>query len=501
MKHMATTYSEQTPAVAALDYHHPLEDWLGRPWVRYLMDKLCADRGGTAEPHLLRALMSYADPNAPVHERIAYWPIHKIIDRLAGSTPREQLRKKLGGHPPTVRGIISTARSVARYGLTTPQRWINPLFIVWNLTNRCNLHCRHCYQSSGPRAADGELNLPQKIEVIDQFGRAYVAMVAFAGGEPTLSKHLEPCLRRCQHYGMHTTLATHGMLMDAERCARLAGLGLRYVEVSLDSIDPEIHDDFRGRRGAWRQAVEGIKNVVATDGMRAGLAMCVHRGNLHEVEPMLKFAVDLGVSCFAHFNFIPVGRGSGMAQHDITPGQRDELLALLHSWMESKRIGVISTAPQFGRICLTAPAVDGMISCSHAGNASGDKARVVARYLGGCGAGRTYACLQPNGDLSPCVYMPNRVMGNIKHKSLTEVFQQNPWWEMFCDRDQRQGACGTCVFRHYCGGCRARADGYFGQLDHADPGCTYNLKYWQQLVGEVQTNNEQTSESFDTANV
>ena len=501
MSHTKTMEAEGTPGVGGLDYHHGLEDWLDRKWVRFLVGRLTADRPGTAGVHLWRALMSYGDGQAPTHERLAYWPIHKVIDNLRGSLSREQLREKLGGHPPTVRGIVATARSVARYGLTTPQRWINPLFVVWNFTNRCNLRCQHCYQSSGAEGDRGELTLGQKLEVIDQLGRAYVAMIAFAGGEPTLSGHLERCLERCRRYSMHTTLATHGGLMTAERCRSLAALGLRYVEVSLDSVDPEKHDSFRGCSGAWRGAVEGIKNVVATDGMRAGIAMCVHRENLHEVEAMLEFAVKLGVSCFAHFNFIPVGRGADMAPCDITPEQRDELLRLLQGWMESKRIGVISTAPQFGRICLSNAAVDGMVSCSHAGNAAGAKARVVARYLGGCGAGRTYACLQPNGDLTPCVYMPGRVMGNVKHRSITEVFQQNQWWDMFCNRDDRGGACGSCDFRNYCGGCRARADAYFDRLDGPDPGCTNNLKYWQQLIDESNINDDPTSDSLQAINV
>ena len=491
MSHRSAAENEIASAAAGLDYHHGLEDWLGRGWVRFLLDKLTAERPGTAEPHLLRALMSYANPEAPTHERFAYWPIHKVIDLLRGSMAPEELGAKLGGHPPTVRGIMATARSVARFGLTTPQRWINPLFVVWNFTNRCNLHCQHCYQSSGSSTVDGELTLSQKLKVIDELGREYVAMLAFAGGEPTLSRHLEPCLARCQKYSMHTTLATHGGLMTLERCRRLADLGLRYVEVSLDSVDADKHDSFRGRRGAWREAVAGIKNVVATDGMLAGIAMCVHRDNLHEVEAMLEFAVKLGVSCFGHFNFIPVGRGREMVHRDITPGERDELLDLLHGWMESKRIGVISTAPQFGRVCLSKAAAEGMVSCSHAGNAAGTKARVVARYLGGCGAGRTYACLQPNGDLTPCVYMPDRIMGNVTRKSVSEVFQQSRWLDMFCDRDAREGACGSCDYRHYCGGCRARADAYFGQLDGADPGCSNNLEDWQKLVDESDVNDGQ----------
>ena len=476
---------EASPGLASLEWSHPLEKWVKKDWVRWLMQKLAAERQGKARPHLERALASYGDPQAPLHERLAYWPIHQIVDRMGGSAHREKVHQRLGGHPPTIRGIVATVRSVAHFGLSTPQRWINPLFVVWNFTDRCNLACRHCYQSSTNRIKRKELTLREKLAVLDEFGRTYVAMVAFAGGEPTLSDDLEPALRRCTRYGIHTSLATHGGLLTTEKCQRLADAGLRYAEISLDSVDPEKHDRFRGMPGSWRQAVQGIRNVVANPSLRAGIAMCVTKQNLAEVERMLEFAVELGVSCFAHFNFIPTGRGAGIEQEDISPQQREELLMLLRDWMNSRRLGVISTAPQFGRLCLSGPDDQSMMSCSHAGNAAGTKARVVAKYLGGCGAGRTYVCLQPNGDVTPCVYMPKRVMGNIRERSLTDIFQQSPWWDLFCNRQERDGACGTCEYRLYCGGCRARADAYFNRLDHADPGCIRNLDQWQKLT---QTN-------------
>jgi radical SAM protein with 4Fe4S-binding SPASM domain len=492
----STDQNRSTSSItASLDYHHPLEDWLGRDWIRWILRKISAPRPGRARSHLEGALMSYGDHHGCLHERVAYWPIHKIIDLMRGDTPRENIWAKLGGHPPTVRGIVATARSVAEFGLTTPQRWLMPLFVVWNFTDRCNLSCRHCYQSSSSKTAEGELTLKEKLALIDDFGRHYVAMVAFAGGEPTLSPDLEPVLERCQQYGIHTTIATHGGLLSKERCRRLADRGLRYVEVSLDSVDPEKHDRFRGRSGMWRESVQGIKNVVATPGLRAGLAMCVTRANLDEVEKMLQFAVDLGVSCFAHFNFIPTGRGRRMADQDISPQQREKLLLVLHDWMQSQKIGVISTAPQFGRICLQHAGAEALISCSHAGNGPGARARVVAKYLGGCGAGRTYACLQPNGDVTPCVYMPDRIMGNVREKNFQDIFRGSPWWDLLCNRREREGNCAACDHRCFCGGCRARADAYLNRLDHSDPGCMNNVSLWQQLTAAaalsetVQTNN------------
>ncbi len=469
------------PHVADLDFHHWLEDWLDRDVVRRLLRWLARPRrhGGTI---IEDVLASYGNPRASLGRRMAHWPVHKLIDRLRGQTPREVFRQRVSEHRSTVRGLVATARSVGEFGLRVPQRFSAPLFAVWNFTNRCNLRCAHCYQSSGAHAARDELTRDEKFDLVDQMAAEYVAMVAFAGGEPTISRDLLPVARRCRDHGMHMSVATNGTTMTPRLAADLADAGVRYVEISLDSIQPARHDAFRGQPGMWQRTVAGMKTVVAQEGLRLGIAMCVHRGNIDEVTDMLQFAVDIGAGCFAHFNFIPVGRGTDMVAGDITPRQRQWLLETLNEWMQSGRIGVLSTAPQLGRVCLSHAGVDGRQACSHAGSGAGWKARVVAKYLGGCGAGRTYVCIEPAGDITPCVYMPQRVLGNIRERRFRDIFRDNPFWDVFCDREGLTHHCGVCRFRHYCGGCRARADSYFGAVHAGDPGCIFNEAHWDALV-------------------
>lgn len=465
---------------AKWDFHHPLEDWAGGRAFRRLLGWLAADDAG-GPTRLERILASYRDPGASLWERIRHWPFHKFIDRMRGTASVGSFRARLAEHAPTLRGLVIVARSIAEFGLTTPQKFSAPLFAVWNFTNRCNLRCKHCYQQSVGAAAADELTAEEKLAVVDKLGAAYVPMLALAGGEPTVCRDLLPVLRRARRYGMHTTVATNGVTITEALAGELAAAGVRYVEVSLDSVDPDRHDAFRGVPGMWRRAVRGARIVARTDGLRLGIAMCVHRGNHHEVRDMIEFAIELGAGCFAHFNFIPVGRGLKMVSGDITPDQREELLELLSDYMQSGRIGIISTAPQLGRTCLTRAGDDGRTACSHAGSGSGVKARVVAKYLGGCGAGRTYICIEPNGDVTPCVYLPHRVMGNLRSAALGEIFRAG-YYRLLNDRTDRLHHCGRCDFANYCGGCRARSDAYFGRLDAGDPGCVHNRQCWEELV-------------------
>ena len=471
-----------TPRELRIDYHHPLENWAGRRAFRWLLRRLSIDdaNGRTA---LERIITSYRNPDAPTWQRLKYFPLHCFIDRMRGDTDVATFRKRLAGHGPTVRGLVIVARSIAELGLTVPQKFVAPLFAVWNFTNRCNLACKHCYQDSAHGALVNELTTEERLDLVDQMGLAHMPMLALSGGEPTLHKDLVGVLTRAKGHGMHTTIATNGTTMTPDRAAELRAAGLRYVEISLDSVDPARHDAFRGVKGMWSRAVAGAKNVVATDGLRLGIAMCVHQGNVHEVADMIAFAEDLGASCFAHFNFIPVGRGLDMVSGDITPAQREELLALLNARMQEGGMGVISTAPQLGRVCLAGAALEtGRASCSHAGAGSGVKARVVAKYLGGCGAGRTYVCVEPNGNVTPCVYLPHRVMGNVRQAPFIDIFRNSIFWDVLNDRDHRLHHCEVCAFKNYCGGCRARADAYYGQLHAGDPGCVFNDKHWACLV-------------------
>ena len=464
-----------------LDYSHPLETYLAKPWMQRLLGYVSKPRpgGGTMIEEVIR---SYANPEAPIGQRIKYWPLHCFIRRLKGGVSDQTFRRRIAEHRSTLRGFVATARSVAEFGLMLPQRFSVPLIAIWNFTNQCNLRCKHCYQNSDRHQVRDELTLEEKLALIDQIGDAYVPMMSFAGGEPTISKDLLPVLERCRQHGIHTSLATNGTLITPRYAEQLAETGARYIEISLDSVDAEKHDAFRGQPGMWERSVRGMKNVVAQDGLRLGVAMCVHRDNYEEVERMLQFAVDLGASCFAHFNFIPVGRGLNMISSDLTPPQRERVLRTFNEWMQSGRISILSTAPQLGRVSLAFAPLEGLQSCSHVGGGGGEKARVVAKYLGGCGAGRTYVCIQPEGTITPCVYMPQRVLGNIRDRSFVDIFHNNEFADVLCDREDRTHHCQVCEFKYYCGGCRARADAYFGELNAGDPGCILNSKHWDALT-------------------
>ena len=473
----------QQPVAQTHKTHHPLESLLGRNAVRKLLRCLMGEDGRTP-CFFERFAENYNNPALRGWSRWKWRPVEFAVDLALkrAKLDKRVMTEKLFHHQPTVRALALTGRSIARYGLTAPQRFVAPLMVVWNFTQACNLRCKHCYQNATPKPSPDELSLEEKLRVVDEMGAAGVPFLAIAGGEPLTSAHLWPVLERARLRKIHISLATNGVLLTPETVARLVKFGVKYVEVSIDSLDAAEHDRFRGRQGAWARSIQGIRNCVQA-GMRTGLATCFTRHTVETVDQVIAFAVELGCSTFSHFNFIPVGRGKDMIDADLTPAQREWLLQRLVHHLQQGKINILSTAPQFVRACVMYAPREGIFATGHAGTGKGSKTMVLSRYTGGCGAGRCYCAIEPNGDVTPCVYMPSLKVGSLREASFESVWN-NALFDLLSDRTDRGGHCRVCTYGTYCGGCRARAYAYTGDLRSGDPGCQFNKKLWDQLAEE-----------------
>jgi MoaA/NifB/PqqE/SkfB family radical SAM enzyme len=296
---------------------------------------------------------TYDRSNVPFQERLKWALPHLVIDlalRRMGAN-KEAAKTKVFHHHPTVRALALTVRSIAHYGLTAPQRFVAPLFVVWNITRACNLDCQHRYQNATHKPQRDELSLGERIGVVDELARVGTPFLAIAGGEPLVCKDIWPVVEYAYKRGIHLTVATNGTMITPDVATRLIESGVKYVEVSIDSIHPQEHDAFRRRQGSWAKSIQGIRNLVQA-GMRTGFAMCFTRKTFLSVDEAVQFATDLGCKTFSHFNFIPTGRGTGISRDDLTPDQREWLMRRLASHLQEGKINVISTAPQFGRACV-----------------------------------------------------------------------------------------------------------------------------------------------------
>lgn len=462
-----------------------VKTWLGNPISRRLLKWVSKrnEKGSKLEV----ALKKYVGENEKlsIQERLAYWIVKLALDKGSQSfgVSKEQLVESLK-NPLVRRGISNVLEGIGYYGVQRPQTTAAPFLIVWNFTKQCNLRCKHCYENAGPKPAPDELTTEEAKKAIDEFAEAGVVALSFSGGEPLMRKDFFEVAKYAADKEFYVSVATNGTLITEKIAQKMKDSGVQYAEISLDGFE-KTHDEFRGIPGAWRRSVEGIKNCVKV-GLDTGVATTATHYNLKEIPKLAEFVEkDLHARRFIVFNFIPVSRGKEIISQDLTPKEREELLDFLYSKLidTNCKLDTFSTAPQYAVTSFKyafGPAVPTHFTNKAAMETLQGRTKSLTEFIGGCGAGRLYCGMEPNGDIEPCVFIPIKV-GNIREERLVDIWRNSPVLKKIRNRDAFKG-CGECEYKNICGGCRARAYAYFNDLQGPDPGCSINEKYWDEVT-------------------
>ncbi|MGZ4852647.1 MAG: radical SAM protein [Halobacteriota archaeon] len=395
----------------------------------------------------------------------------------------------------TRRGLSNIIKSIAEYGIGKPLKLQAPFLVVWNYTDACNLRCKHCYQGAGRMSKD-ELSLQERLNIVDQLADNDIVAIAFSGGEALLRDDFWEVARYASSKGLYLSLATNGTLLTKDVVRRLKDVGVEYFEISLDSVDPAKHDAFRGVSGAWERTMVGIQNVVAQEGAYSCIANTITNENYRELDDLVTLSKKLGVDRTLIFNFIPVGRGSDIIDVDLSPEAREHVLQQMYRYLsgQDESFEILTTAPQFSRVCMM-NSQKGVMSLAHFGAAGfSDKVGLLAEYIGGCGAGRMYCAIQPNGIVTPCVFMPIPV-GDLRSESFIDIWKNAEVMQSLRERHDLKEHCGSCDYRNVCGGCRARAYAYFNDIKAPDIGCINNLGPYNELKSKLSAR----SDGFEAA--
>jgi radical SAM protein with 4Fe4S-binding SPASM domain len=346
-----------------------------------------------------------------------------------------------------------------------------PLVVSWNLTRKCNLKCPHCYINSTTQQLKNELTTEESKRLIDQICEVSRPLLILSGGEPLLRKDVYELVRYGAEKGLKMGLGSNGSLIDGVAAKKLKEAGIETVSISLDSHIPEQHDEFRGVAGSWEKAVRAIK-ALRENGVLVQVNTTVTQQNYDQIDDIMSLAEGLGVENFHLFFLVPTGRGAKIA--DISPAKYEGMIKTVFAKAAKHKLNVRpSCAPQFMRIAK-------------------DMSMDMRQWIRGCIAGLYYCRVYPNGDITPCPYLPIK-LGNIREKSFKEIWFNSEVFKSLRDFNALKGKCGVCDYRVLCGGCRARAYGlssdfidYCGDLHEPaelkgdylteDPWCVYQPK-------------------------
>jgi radical SAM protein with 4Fe4S-binding SPASM domain len=345
--------------------------------------------------------------------------------------------------------------------------------VSWNLTQRCNLECAHCYMSALAGAdTRGELTTAECRRVIDEIARVNPnVFLILTGGEPLLRKDLWEIAACAAERRFTTVLGTNGVLLREREATLMREHGVLGASISLDSTDAARHDAFRHLPGAWQGAVRATR-VLRDAGLDFSLHMSVTDWNVSEVPAMIDLARELGARVLNFFFLVRTGRGQNL--NDIDAGEYERILTYLAQVQEagpSERFedpwstpigradGLLiraKCAPHFRRILWQ----------------RNPQSPFLKNYAhGSCPAGKYYCRITPEGDVTPCPYMPVPA-GNLRRTPFAELWRTAP---VFGDLREPKlgGRCGACEFAKLCGGCRCRAYATYGDYLAEDPACAY----------------------------
>ena len=332
--------------------------------------------------------------------------------------------------------------------------------ISWNLTKRCNLNCDHCYLDADFRGGfrTDELNTEECFRVVDQIAEVNPnAFLILTGGEPLLRPDIYDIIRYAADKKFMVVLGTNGTLVNHVNAVKIKEAGAHGVGISIDSMDPAKHNKFRGVQKAWEHSMEAF-NILNEVGVDFLVQMSVSDMNYKELPEVVAFSEKIGAIAFNLYFLVCTGRGQGNT--DISNEAYEAALKMLYDLqMEYKGRLMINSkcAPQYKRVVY-----------------ENDPDSVYTRtYSGGCPAATHYSRITPEGDLTPCPFIDEKV-GSLKTSTFKELWTQSPLMLQLRDRKKLEGRCGSCEFSGMCSGCRARAFAETGNYMAQDPSCDYD---------------------------
>ena len=184
-----------------------------------------------------------------------------------------------------------------------------PLFLAWQLTNRCGARCIACCEESGPdRAWRDELGREEALELAQRVVESGIPYVAFGGGEPLGVPHCWEIFERLAEGGVALKIETDGSRIDERAAERLARLGVECVQISVDGATAATHERVRPG-GSFSAATGAIRRLVAR-GLAPQLVFVPTRHNIREATAVYDLAMSLGCSAFVTGPLMRIGRAA-----------------------------------------------------------------------------------------------------------------------------------------------------------------------------------------------
>jgi 12,18-didecarboxysiroheme deacetylase len=343
--------------------------------------------------------------------------------------------------------------------------------VVWNVTRQCNLKCVHCYAHAKAVTAENELSTREGRDLIDDLAGFGVPVLLFSGGEPLMREDLGELAAYAVQKGMRAVISTNGTLIAPETARILKDIGLSYVGISLDGMEA-VHDRFRGVKGAFKAALEGISHCQAA-GIKVGLRFTINKFNVSEIPGVFDLLEEMDIPRVCFYHLVYAGRGSKLVTEDLTHAETRAAVDLiidrtkhLHAKGKPKEVLTVDNHADGPYVYLRllkenpqrAPEVLELLKMNEGNN-----------------SGRGIGCISWDGEVHADQFWRHYSFGNVKNRPFSEIWTDTsePLMGRLKDKkNQVKGRCASCRWLDICAGnFRVRAEALSGDVWAPDPAC------------------------------
>lgn len=343
--------------------------------------------------------------------------------------------------------------------------------VVWNMTRACNLKCVHCYAHATEGSSSDELTTDEGKRLIDDLAAFGAPVMLFSGGEPLVRKDLPELAAYAVDKGMRAVISTNGTLISREMARTLKQIGLSYVGISLDGLEP-VNDRFRGVKGAFAKAMQGIRNCQEA-GIKVGLRFTMNKRNVQEIPGIFDLLEEMEIPRVCFYHLVYAGRGSALMEEDLTLTETRATLDLI-----AERTQQLHARGKAKEVLTVDNHADGPYLYLKLLRENPQRAAEVLELLKmneGNSSGRGIGCVSWDGEVYADQFWRHHSFGNVRQRPFSKIWTdpEDPLLLQLKDKKQYvQGRCATCKWLEVCGGnFRVRAEAVSGNVWAPDPAC------------------------------
>ncbi len=365
---------------------------------------------------------------------------------------------------------ISTQGDEIRYSRIEKQE--KKPIVVWNITNKCNLKCRHCYATDFGELQT-QIEKEEAINIIKDLGNFNIPVLLFSGGEPLLRKDISLLVAKTRDTGIKPVISSNGVLLTKQLAKDLKNAGVAYIGISLDGIG-KAHDEFRGVVKSFDLAMLGIKNCQEA-GIKVGIRTTLTKWTYPFLEQILELTEREQIKRICFYHLVYTGRGKDIVNEDLSYKETRECLNKLLYWTSKLANNEIPT-----EVLTVDNHSDGVFIYMKLLQENNKKAEDILQILtrhGGAknSSGVGIACIDTQLNVHPDQFWQKINLGNIRQQSFKDIWQntENEFLQKLRDRTKYiKGRCSICKWLEICGGgMRARAHFIYNDPWMSEPAC------------------------------